>query len=297
MTGDGVNDTLAITSADVGISMGTGTDVAKEAADMIITDDSFNSIVAGIREGRGIFEKIRSIIFFYIAVDVAEGLLFYGASFIPNLYLLNGWQRIYTLITAHSLPPFGLIIDRLSKDVMREKPRDRESFSKQQKIAFLFFSTSLAFIFYVVYFGTLNGSIPLFWQNKIGFIPNFGLYDTYSPVNWAQAKARTMLLTVMLVAESTLVISIRRVNKPFHRILIEDNYWMIWPFILAPPLLHVALMYLPAVQLMLVRSVGINLEIIQLTWIDWTIAIILGLIPIVLLESVKRLLRKQGPLF
>lgn len=297
MTGDGINDTLAISGADVGISMGiTGTDVTKEAADMIITDDSFNSIVVGIREGRGIYQKIRSVVFFYIAINVAEALIFYGSSLIPNLYLLNTWQHIYIFMTAHSLPPFGLIIDRISKDVMKDKPRDREGINKQQKIAFLSISISLAFMFCIAYFGTLNGTMPIFEENKMGFIPNFSPYNSYNPINWGQAKARTMLLTVIFVSECTLIISMRRMNKPLHKILREDNYWIIWPFILAVPLAHLILMYIPEIQLLL-TSIGINLEIIQLTWIDWIIATTLGLVPIALLESMKTLLRKHGLLF
>ncbi len=288
MTGDGVNDVLAISVADVGISMGiTGTDVAKQSADMIIADDSFNSIVTGIREGRGIFQKIQSIIFFYIAVNFAEALIYFGSSFIPGLYLLNTWQQIYIFMMAHSIPPFALIIDKISKDVMKEKPRDTEGITKQQKVAFLLFSISLALMFYVVYFGTLNGIVPFFDENRNGYIPDFSPDGFLNPSNWAQAKARTMLHTVAFIAECASIMSLRRINKPIHRILKEDNYWIVWVLILLVPLAHLILMYIPQIQSMLVLILNINLDIIHLTWIDWTIAIILGLIPILSLESYK----------
>jgi len=103
-----------------------------------------------------------------------------------------------------------------------------------------------------------------------------------------------MLHSVAFVTECTLIISLRRLNKPIHKILKEDNYWIIWPFILLVPLVHLILMYMPVTQIVLIQAMGINLEVIRLTWIDWIIVLALGWFPILLLESYKIWLRKQG---
>jgi Ca2+-transporting ATPase len=272
----------------------TGTDIAKEAADMMIADDSFNSIITGIREGRGLFEKIRSIIFFYVAVNLAEALIFFGSSFISGLYLLSMSQHMLIILTTHSIPPLILIVDHLSKDVMKEKPRDTENiFTKRIFAALLLFSLSLSLMLYLGYFGTLGGIIPVFNENKNGFIPNFSLVDRSNSVNWVQAKARTLFYAILVVAECTLVVSLRRMNKPISRIFREDNYWIVWPFILIVPSTLLAIMYMPWLQSILALYTGLNLDIIQLTWIDWAIAIPLGLIPLVLLESYKKWMRRK----
>ncbi|TFH28972.1 MAG: cation-transporting P-type ATPase, partial [Promethearchaeota archaeon] len=128
MSGDGVNDALALSMADCGLAMGIqGTEVAKEAADMIITDDSFSTIVTGIREGRGLFMKIRSIIYFFVLVSIMEAILLFSSTLNPNnpdFEMWYYWQLNIIYLTVHSFPTLGFTFGKNARSVMDEPPRD-----------------------------------------------------------------------------------------------------------------------------------------------------------------------------
>jgi Ca2+-transporting ATPase len=301
MTGDGVNDSLAISKADVGIATGiTGTDVAKQAADMIITDDSFNSIIAGISEGRGLFQKIRLIVFFYIAVNFAEAMIYFGSSLMPGFYLLNPWQQIFIFSTAHTVPPLAIIVGHLSKYVMKEKPRDTEGIlNKHLGIALIIYAVSLAFMFYLAYFATYNSIIPVFAANQSSIVtPGIISSNPYNPTVWAQAKARTMLFAVLIVGECPLILSLSRMYKPKEKIPGEkSNRRILWPFVLLIPIVFAALMYIPVLQLFMIKLLGANFEIIPLTVVDWILAIGIGLVPLLLLELYIAFVRRRGQSF
>ena len=301
MTGDGINDALALKLANAGIAMGiTGTQVAKDTADMVVSDDNFTSIVRGVKIGRGLFARIRTIIFFFICLNLMETVIFFAYEFIPFFNLFSSeWQHIYIFGIVHSLPALALVVDKHPTDVMKESPRDEEQLLNRNMWIMLVIQALLMGIGLVLVLQlTLGGLIPLNEWNRnltISYIP----VGSTQPELLAQ-KARTMFITTLFIVETSFIWTFRRPNKSIFKSLKEEfcrSLLIVSLFTLALHVLFV--LFSQTVNYYVNEEFGLDLQInfLFLSGTDWIICILLALPGIVGIEIFKYIARSKHIIF
>ncbi len=266
MTGDGLNDSPALKTADIGVCLGSGTDVARATADLVLLDNNFKVIVKAIHEGRIIFNNIRKSITYLISDSFSEMFLIIGSIFFNLPLAILPAQILWVNIINDGLPNFSLAFERSDQGIMDQPPLPKTEpiINREMKII----------IFY------------------LGLIRDFGilllfiyLYKHQALWGWDLNYLRTLFFALLGFKSISGIFSLRSLKIPIHKIKHWQNPYLFGAFLISLLLLILAIYWGPLQKI--VGTVALSLN-------GWLLIFAISLINIISIEVIKYSFRKKS---